>query len=113
MRINSVYRGSKGAVILSPDQTKFLWLPERGNGMAQTMYLADLTNDSIKKIVQLKGNETFEKFDGQLLNFSVGVEWTNNTTITYQVYDQKKKQLLHNDPGAPEVYLIGVREKKI
>lgn len=93
MKINDIYNGFFGGLAISPDQTKFVWVPENEKaelGMAQMMYLIDLINDENRVIVNLKGTETFNA--GLFaMNSYFKINWDNNEQINYAVYDQSKK----------------------
>ena len=92
MKVNDVYSGFFGGFALSPDQTKFVWVPDAQDesGKAQTMYLIDLINDTYSTVVNLLGNETFNA-GLYAMSSHFEVSWVNEGKIKYAVFDQSKK----------------------
>jgi hypothetical protein len=92
MKVNDVYSGFFGGFALSPDQTKFVWVPDAQDesGKAQMMYLIDLINDTYSTVVNLSGNETFNAGLYAMSSY-FEVSWVNDEKIKYAVFDQSKK----------------------
>jgi hypothetical protein len=84
-----------GIVAISPNKTKMLWVPESAewDGNAKKMYLADLTGNSYKELVVLKGNETFNGGGYGPASEGVNIGWRDDSRIKYSVYDAAKKKL--------------------
>jgi len=116
MKVNDVYNGFYGGFALSPDQTKFIWVPDAQDesGKAQTMYLIDLINDKYSIAVNLSGNETFNAgFFAMSSHFEVS--WINEGKIKYAVFDQSKKGTGFDPYSEDKIksILIGYREINI
>lgn len=65
---------------------------ENDKGISQTLKLLDLNNDSVKTIVTLSGNETFNAGYGALSS-NFNIKWLDNSKVQYNVYDQSKSPI--------------------
>lgn len=93
MKINEVCNESVGLIVLSPDQTKLVCIPESEDetGRAQMMYLASLADDNYQEVIKLPESQTFNGGGWGLSGF-FDVEWLGNDRIMYSIYDQSKKE---------------------
>lgn len=96
MNINRLYTSAGGRLILSPDEKRALWIPVGKQGSARTLYMFDFAKDTRKTLVKLPMHETFDLSDGELLNYNYRIEWLDDETIGYTVFNQVKKQQIDN-----------------
>lgn len=111
MNINETIADVVEALFLSPDQTKLVWIPNHADmadgyqdRLDQEMHIIDLVNDSHRVAVSLEGNETFTM---GLLNelfghyYGADINWVNNETIKYAVFDHDKVKENRDERGVP------------
>jgi len=109
MKINQLVEDcwdTAGRYRLSPDQTKFYFIPYSKNitGDENIMYLIDLIEDSYTQIIKLSSQETFNA--GYFTHWGCwldcpayfDIEWIDNNTIKYAVFDQTKKPTISEEP---------------
>jgi len=90
--INAVFTGW-GSVVISPNKQKVAYVADssmndtKNKGLDQELYIFDLAQDSVSKLVTLKGSETFNKGCGALSNL-YEISWTDDSTISYGVFKQ-------------------------
>lgn len=113
MRVNDAFAKCEGYHKLSPNQ-QYLVCPSRSeeDGKSQIMYLIDLENDSSRSFVTLSGNETLNA-GGAYLSGYFEIEWMNDFSLIYAVYDQQKKGFYINDVDEVKTLLIGYRRAVI
>ncbi len=89
MQVNEIYDGFYGGFAMSPDQERFVWVPNPENGNAQTMYLIDLQHDSSTMLVHLTGNESFNAGDFALAS-EFDIAWPGQEQVRYAVFDRSR-----------------------
>jgi hypothetical protein len=96
MNLSKVYSGFYDGSAFSPNEHRVVWArqvdPAKIDiGLVQSLYIASFVDDSYGPLVTLSGNETLNS--GQFaLASSYDIQWLDNRTVRYAVYDQKKKE---------------------
>jgi len=99
MKIGDIYNNYIGHSFsgyeISPDQTRFIWIPEKDQrGTTRIMYLFDLIDDSFSLVLYLSSTETFSKgvFEDMFPLSHFDIEWINNEKIRYAVFDISERE---------------------
>ncbi len=87
MKVNSYYRDGFNERFLSPNGN--LLLVPSGYDLSQKLWLLDLKNDTAKLLVQLSGNETFDRE----IEGAFRIHWLGDETVEYAVYDQSTTKI--------------------
>jgi len=99
MKIGDIYNNYIGHSFsgyrISPDQTRFVWIPEKNQrGTTRIMYLFNLIDDSFSLALYLPDTETFSRgvFEDMFPLSHFDIEWINNEKIRYAVFDLSEKE---------------------
>ena len=112
MYLNSVYSGFYDGTAVSQDQTHVVWVKDAmgaNNEKAQSLYVASFVDDSYDVLVQLSGNETFNGGPSDAMGVQFDIQWIDNSSVRFAVYDQAKKDAHLYDKDA----LIGYRTVRV
>jgi hypothetical protein len=84
---------------LSPNGLGYAVYEESSIGNDKELYVVDLLNNQAQLVVQLAENETLNA-GANALSESSDIQWLDNDTIRYAVYDQSKKSSPFTDKEA-------------
>ncbi|MBU0982037.1 hypothetical protein KKC94_05085 [Patescibacteria group bacterium] len=94
MDINEMFNNNFwGGSALSPDETLFVWAPNTAPSSSVEIYGANLTKDKFTLKVTLNPGETLNAGDAAM-SAEFDMEFINNNTLRYAVYDENTKQLI-------------------